>query len=150
MGLQNKHPNLFTLEPLNKFLMVPRSQKILPQGGVDLNLPPSWIYHGFITSIVLCYMACFPIIPHCCLLSSHWHNFLSFVSAGTVGMLHLLWCVSAGGSRYRRKRETVPSVVFYIAELEGGTAGVLSTQSNCVTVSLLPWGKGHALCLQSL
>lgn len=159
MGLRNKHPNLFTLEPLNKFLMVPRSQKILPQGGVDLNFPPSWIYHGFITSIVLCYMACFPIIPHCCLLPA---------LASAIGItFYLLWVQGQSGcfiyfdlfrlvvrgiedSEMKKEREPVPSVVFYIAEWEGGTAGVLSTQSNCVTVSLLPGGKEHALCLQSL
>lgn len=49
-----------------------------------------------------------------------------------------------------RERESVPDATVYIAEWEGGTAGVLSTQSNCVTVSLLPGEKGHALCLQSL
>lgn len=158
MDLQNKHTNLFTLEPRNKFLMVPRSQKILPQGGVDLNFPPSWIYHGFITSIVLCYMACFPIIPHCCLLSS----------PSAIGItFYLLWVQGQSGcfiysdvfplvvrgiedSEMKKESESVPSLVVYIAEWEGGTAGVLSTQSNCVTVSLLPGGKGHALCLQSL
>lgn len=33
---------------------------------------PSWIYiyHSFITSIVLYYMVCFPNIPHCCRFSS--------------------------------------------------------------------------------
>lgn len=82
--------------------MVPRSQKILPMAAW------TWIfllfeYHSFITSIVLYYMVCFSIIPHCCLLSSPSAigiTFYLFVSAGTVGMLHWL-CVSAGGSRYR-------------------------------------------------
>lgn len=144
---------------LNKFLMVPRSQKILP------TVAWTWIfllleYHSFITSIVLYYMVCFPIIPHCCLLSS----------PSAIGItFYLLWVQGQLGSfidsdvfplvvrgieevKWRereRERESVPSAVVYNAEWEGGTAGTLSTQSNCVTVSLLPGEKGHALCLQS-